>query len=165
MLNQELWQQQIIMCISLLASTHRGVEMWSNELRLQAVMWHPRSPWTLKSSRVFHPCEMGEAEWLLCLCNLWSGLGYCVNAQQHKAPLLRSAMVWVSATITSAVGGWVKDWKMFHKNIMRKYWQCKFSDKSRGQHGGKGRGERRGNQTLGAWKPLLTSAAERGGIL
>ena len=127
-LNQELWQQQIIMCISLLASTHGGEEMWSNELRLQAVMWHPCSPWTLKSSRVFHPCEMGEAEWLLCLCNPWSGLGYCVNAQQHNAPLLCSAMVWVSATITSAVGGWVKDWKMFHKkNIMRKYWQCKFS--------------------------------------
>lgn len=101
-----------------------------------------------KSSCVFHPREMGEAEWLLCLCNLWSGLGYCVNAQQHKAPLLRSAMVWVSATITSAVGGWVKDWKMFHKNIMRKYWQCKFSQIKAGEnHGGKGRGERRGKLT------------------
>lgn len=59
----------------------------------------------LKSSCVLHLCE-SDAERLLCLCNLWSGLGWSVNMQRHNAALLRPAMVWVAATIMWAVGGW-----------------------------------------------------------
>lgn len=43
----------------------------------------------LKSSRVFHLSEEGEAERLSCLCNPPSGLGRSVNALRHNAALLR----------------------------------------------------------------------------
>lgn len=43
----------------------------------------------LKSSRVFHLSEEGEAERLSCLCNPLSGLGRSVNALRHNAALLR----------------------------------------------------------------------------
>lgn len=90
----------------------------------------------LKSSCMFHLCEKDEAEWLLCLCNLWSGLGCSVNMLQHNTALLCPAMVWVSATITSVVGGWVKDWKMFYKSVMKKILAARIlSDKSRQKHG------------------------------
>lgn len=110
-------------------------------------------------------CVCHLCEWLLCLCNPWSGLGYSVNNQQHNAALLRPAMVWVSATITSAVGGRVKDWKMFHKSNNEKYWQCKFSQIKADKHADRqeGRGaEQRGKLTdpEDIWRDLLINVKE-----
>lgn len=98
------------------------------------------SPLSLKSSCVFYLCEKGEAEWLLCLCNLRSGLGYSVNTQQRNAGIVTPSYG-LSVRHNNGGSEWVKDWKMFHKNIMKKYWQCEFSqikaDKNMNRTGGR----------------------------
>lgn len=99
-------------------------------------------------SEKVHVCFIGEegAKQRGCCVYVTCGvaLGYSVNTQRHNAPLLRPAMVWVSATITSAVGGWVGErLENVEQKHNEKILAVKIlSDKSRQKHEQTGRTQR-----------------------